>query len=212
LALKQQCPGSRRNPYQTFQTTTSLPVPCGNSFQPEVHPFLILLSLEVYFRLAVRFVSTCCTCVLLQAGYLDSGSWAVQGVNITEITLLIKWEWLYIFPNFIWRNPRDWRVVFCLFLSHFINRIFLTVLVCDKRKPHRSTTVFAEWSVEVSRFITLYIDRATYHSGMLHVLGLFRPIVLIMSHLTTLSASESIQCRATVSSESERTWKDAVLV
>jgi hypothetical protein len=66
--------------------------------------------------------------------------------------------------------------------------------------------------LEVCHFIILYLDSAKYLSGLTHILSLFRRVVCIMSHLTTLSISESIQRRATVISESEKTSKEAVLV
>jgi hypothetical protein len=57
-----------------------------------------------------------------------------------------------MFSNFIWINPRDWCVMFCLFLSQFINRTFLTVLVYDKSKSRRPTMVVPN-DLDVCHFI-----------------------------------------------------------
>jgi hypothetical protein len=89
----------------------------------------------------------------------------------------------YFFSNFIWRNPRDWCVMFCLLLSQFINRIFLTVLMYDKSKPRRPTTVVPGWSRSLPfYFILFYLDHAMCLSGLSYILSLFRRVFLTFWH------------------------------
>jgi len=116
-----------------------------------------------------------------------------------------------MFSNFIWRNPRDWCVNFA-YSSPSLSTEYFSRSSCTISVSHEGHRQFFPNVLVVCHFIVLYLDRAIYLCGMSHILSLFRRVVLIMSHLTTLSTSESIQRRATVSSESENTWKEAVLV